>query len=36
LAAAQVLVPKDQSAEAIELLMEADHGGLVIGAEESE
>jgi hypothetical protein len=36
LAAAQVLVPKDQSAEAIELLMEADHGDLVIGTEESE
>jgi hypothetical protein len=36
LAAAQVLVPKDQSAEAIELLKEADHGDLVIDAEESE
>ena len=36
LAAAQVLVPKEQSAAAIELLREADHGDLVIGAEESE
>jgi hypothetical protein len=36
LAEAQVLVPKEQSAEAIELLKEADHGDLVIDAEESE
>ena len=36
LAAAQVLVPKDQAADAMELLKEADHGDLVIDAEESE
>jgi hypothetical protein len=36
LAAAQVLVPKEQAAAAIDLLREADHGDLVIGAEESE
>jgi len=36
LAAAQVLVPKEQAATAIELLREADHGDLVIGAEEAE
>jgi hypothetical protein len=36
LASAQVLVPKEQSATAIELLREADHGDLVIDAEESE
>jgi hypothetical protein len=36
LAAAQVLVPKEQSAAAIELLREAEHGDLVIGADESE
>ena len=35
LAAAQVLVPKEQSATAIELLREADHGDLVIDAEDS-
>ena len=36
LAAAEILVPKEQAATAIELLREADHGDLVIGAEESE
>jgi len=36
LAAAQVLVPKEQFAAAVELLQEAEHGDLVIGAEESE
>jgi hypothetical protein len=36
LAAAQVLVPKEQFANAIELLREADHGDLVIDAEDSE
>jgi hypothetical protein len=33
LAEAQVLVPRDQADIAIELLREADHGDLVIGAE---
>jgi hypothetical protein len=36
LAAAQVLVPKERAAEAVELLREADHGDLVIDAEEVE
>ncbi len=36
LAAAQVLVPKEQAADAVELLKEADHGDMVIDAEESE
>jgi len=36
LAAAQVLVPKEQFAAAVELLQVAEHGDLVIGAEESE
>jgi hypothetical protein len=36
LAAAQVLVPKERAAEAAELLREADHGDLVIDAEEAE
>jgi hypothetical protein len=37
LAAAQVLVPKEQADAAVELLREADHGDLVIGSsEESE
>ncbi|HET9129797.1 MAG TPA: DUF2007 domain-containing protein [Terriglobia bacterium] len=36
LAAAEVLVPKDQAATAIELLREADHGDLVIGSESAE
>jgi len=36
LAAAQVLVPKEQAADAVELLKEANHGDLVIDAEESE
>jgi hypothetical protein len=33
LAAAQILVPKEQAATALELLREADQGDLVIGAE---
>ena len=33
LAAAQILVPKEHAATAVELLREADHGDLVIGAE---
>jgi len=36
LAAAHVLVPKEQAADAVELLNEANHGDLVIDAEESE
>jgi putative signal transducing protein len=36
LAAAEVLVPRDQAATAIELLREADHGDLVIGSEGAE
>jgi len=36
LAAAQVLVPQEQAAAAIDLLEKANHGELVIDAEEAE